>query len=412
MKIAVVGSGVSGLVVAKLLSSKHEVTVYEADHRIGGHISTVAVQSRGLTFNIDTGFIVFNPVNYPLFTALLDELEVVTQPTKMSFGVKDDRTGIEYCGNSVNSLFSQRKNLLRPQHWHLLADIRRFMAHGALQARADPSMTLLEFVRRGGYSKGFDQQFLVPLASALWSCPQDSIHQFPVRFVLEFLENHSMLQLSDRPEWRVIKGGSKMYLEKLLASLKVDIRTGSPVLLIERMQSGVRLTVGTECIEYDEVVMACHSDQALQMVKYPTEAEREILSAFPYQSNNVVLHTDSSLLPKSKRAWAAWNYRIPTTPSAQATVTYNMNILQGLVAEETFCVSLNEADQIDPAKIIKSFRYEHPVATIEGESARLRRSEMIRHKGISYCGAYWGYGFHEDGVRSAVEVAEGFDIRR
>lgn len=406
MKIAVVGSGVSGLVAAHLLGRKHEVTVFEADSRLGGHINTVEVPGKDLA--IDTGFIVFSEPNYPLFTKLLNKLEVASKPTTMSFSVRDDRTGTEYSGNSLDSLFAQRGNLLKPEHWRMLYDIRRFMKEGPSLVRESPEVTVHQFLETRGYPAVFSERFLVPLAAALWSCPAEQVLQSPIRFVAAFLHNHRMLQISGKPVWRVVEGGSRTYMNALLTQTQAELLIDRPVERLSRTAQGLDLQTGGKAFRFDEVLVATHADQALRILDEPSAAECDLLASFPYQKNEVVLHTDTSVLPMNNKAWASWNYRIPANPGADATVTYNMNLLQGLESEETFCVSLNQSKLINTADIVARFTYDHPVATAKGMYARRRRGELIRHAGISYCGAYWGYGFHEDGVRSAVEVAAAF----
>lgn len=405
MKIAVAGAGVSGLVAAYGLGRRHAVTVFESDARLGGHIHTVPV-SDGLA--VDTGFIVFNRPNYPLFNRLLQTLEVGSRPTTMSFSVQDDRTGVEYSGHSLDSLFAQRGRIFDFGHWKMLADVRRFMKSGAMLAEAEPDRTTAQFLEEDGYSEAFAERFLIPLAAALWSCPRAAVREFPIRFVAEFLKNHSMLQLSGKPEWRTVVGGSKTYLEALLNRTHADFRTQAPVERIVRTPQGVRVSVNGSEERFDEVIVAAHADQALAMLEEPSAIECALLSAFPYQKNDVVLHTDSSRLPKNRRAWASWNYRVPESPSESATVTYCMNRLMGLETDTTYCVSLNETAAIDPNRVIGRYAYHHPAATVAGVRARMKRSALIRHRGVSYAGAYWGYGFHEDGVRSAVEVLQAF----
>ncbi|HRK20805.1 MAG TPA: FAD-dependent oxidoreductase [Fimbriimonadaceae bacterium] len=406
LKIAVVGSGVSGLAVAHLLGRRHEVTVFEADTRLGGHIHTVSTPQGHA---VDTGFIVFNEPNYPHFCRLLDSLEVESQPTSMSFSVRDDRDGTEYSGGSLGALFAQRANLLRPGHWRMLAGVKRFMKSGALLAQEPPELTVEQFLERDQYGREFGERFLAPLAAALWSCPSDRVHQFPIRFVAGFLLNHHMLQLHGKPVWRVVKGGSNVYLKALVARTKAEFKLAAPVERIERTADSIQINFGSRSEYFDEAIVAVHADQALKIHQDPTLEECALLSAFRYQANDVVLHTDTSLLPKSQKAWASWNYRIPSAFSDSATVTYDMNLLQGLESDLTYCVSLNEMANIAPEKVIGRYVYHHPVASRAGLDAQTKRSRLIRHRGISYVGAYWGYGFHEDGMRSAVEVAAAFE---
>ncbi|MCO5297349.1 MAG: FAD-dependent oxidoreductase [Fimbriimonadaceae bacterium] len=407
MHIAVVGGGVSGLVAARALSRQHRVTLFEAAPKVGGHVATVTVSDGRSEFQVDTGFIVFNRRNYPLFSALLDELGVETQPTDMSFGVRCDRSGIEYAGRGPRTLFAQPASVLKPGHWRMLADIRGFFRDGEELAQAPASLTVDAYVQSRGRSREFAERFLQPLGSALWSCPGSLFGAFPIRFVAGFLQAHGMLQFEDRPQWEVVRGGSQRYVDKLLKGLGVEFRTSSPVHAVRRTQDGVEVVSTRGAERFDELVFACHADQALDALTDPTDSECAALSAFPYQPNDVVLHTDTSVLPRSKAAWASWNYHAGTQPDAPAAVTYHMNLLQSLRSTSTFCVSLNERG-IAPEKVLRRFTYHHPVTTVEGMAARERRASMLRHNRISYCGAYWGYGFHEDGVRSALEVAAAF----
>jgi predicted NAD/FAD-binding protein len=357
---------------------------------------------------VDTGFIVFNQPNYPLFCRLLEKLQIESRGSDMSFSVADEHTGTEYSGRSLSTLFSQRSLAVRPSHWRMLADIRRFMRTGATLLSASPQLSLEDFVRTQRYSPHFADRFLIPLAAALWSCPASAVRTFPVQFVVQFLANHSMLQISGRPQWRTIVGGSHRYLQALVQAASAEFRTGSPVERVRRTAQGVVVESGSRSASFDEVILAVHADQALAMLHQPTPQECRLLSAFPYQPNEVVLHTDTSVLPKCPRAWASWNYRIPRQDAQVCTVTYNMNMLQGLETEKTYCVTLNQSDGIAPDAVIARFQYHHPVPTAAGVEARMHRDRLIRNQGISCVGAYWGYGFHEDGVRSAVDVVRAF----
>ncbi len=408
MKLAVIGAGVSGLVSAHLLSGSHEVTLFEAEPRLGGHVNTVRLSHRTLPLNIDTGFIVYNETNYPLFSRLLEKLGVPTQPTSMSFSVRDDTSNIEYSGHSFNTLFSQRPLLFNKEHWRMLWDIRQFMHYAPKQISATPNLEIEAFLRQFGYSRPFAERFLIPLAASLWSSPEKEIRQFPARFVTEFLAHHGMLSLHNRPQWRVVTGGSVRYVERLLEVTPICIRKGNPVKGLGRTRNGVVVHTEHETECFEEVIVACHSNQALSLLQHPTKEEQEILGGIRYQENDVVLHTDTSVLPRNPNVWASWNYRVLAGSSYGAAVTYNMNLLQSIDAEETYCVSLNQSHLIAPEKIVRRFQYHHPIATLEAEAAKLRRHELLRHQRISYCGAYWGYGFHEDGTRSAYDVFEAF----
>lgn len=408
MKIAVIGSGVSGLTAARQLHRQHDVTVFEAESYVGGHVNTVDVELDGESFAIDTGFIVFNERNYPQFTQMLGELEVSSKPTEMSFSVRCDRTGQEYNGSSLNQLFVQRSNLLRPKFYAMVREILRFHreAPEVLQRSGD-DVSVEEYLEANGYGEAFRERYLVPLGSSLWSCPSGTFRRFPIRFVVEFLLNHAMLQVEGRPTWRVIEGGSQRYVEKLIAPFADRILLNRPVRRVERTADRVRIVDGAGAAgDFDHVVFACHSDQALRLLRSPTTTEITLLGSFPYQRNEAVLHTDSSVLPQRKRAWAAWNYHIRADGAEQAAVTYNMNILQGIESRHVFNVTLNDDDGIDQSQIIRRIIYEHPIFTDRRAEAQKRHCELNGPNRTSYCGAYWGFGFHEDGVRSGLAVAD------
>ena len=412
MRIAIVGTGVSGLVSAALLARAHEVTVFEADERIGGHTHTHQVERHGRTYAIDTGFIVFNERTYPNFIRLLELLGVASHATEMSFSVRDERSGLEYNGTDLNRLFAQRRNLLRPSFLRMVRDILRFYREApALLAGDDESLTLGAYLTRGGYSRSFIEQHLVPMGSSVWSADPRLMLDFPARYLVQFFANHGFLTVNDRPRWRVVSGGSRSYLAPLSRGIGDRIRRRAAVQQIVRRRDGVRVSAwGSEPERFDAVVIAAHSDQALAMLGDARPAEREILGAIPYQRNEAVLHTDARLLPRRRLAWAAWNYHVLEGGPAAATVTYNMNILQGLDAPEPFCVTLNRSAAIDPATVIARMTYHHPVYTRATVAAQRRWAEINGVERTYFCGAYWGYGFHEDGVRSALAVAQRFGL--
>jgi predicted NAD/FAD-binding protein len=407
-RIAIVGSGISGLVAARLLSRRHEVTVYEAGSHIGGHTHTHDVAWGGERHAIDTGFIVFNHRTYPNFVRLLDQLGVASLETEMSFSVRCERTGLEYNGTSTDALFAQRRNALSPGFLGMIADILRFNRHGVAQAAGMPEATVGEFLRAHRYGRRFAAHYLVPMGASIWSCPPHTFEAFPIRFVMDFFSNHAMLQVHGRPVWRVIRGGSARYVEPLTAPFADGIRLNTPVRGVRRQADGVVVRTDRGEERHDEVVLACHADQALAMLEDPSDVEREVLAAFPYQRNEAVLHTDASVLPRARKAWAAWNYLIPPTPGDAVTLTYNMNILQRLESAHTFCVTLNDGATLPEGSVIKRLTYHHPVFTEARERTRARHAELIRARNTSYCGAYWGYGFHEDGVNAALAVARAF----
>lgn len=400
--IAVVGAGVSGLVTAHLLRRHHDVTVFEADDRIGGHVNSITVYAQGRRWSVDTGFIVYNEMNYPLFATLLRELSVETRTSEMSFSVRCDRTGLEYNGTSLRGLFVQKRNLFRPAHYRMIRAILRFNREAPRAvANGANGLTLGGYLERAGYPRGLVDYYLVPMGSALWSIPRGRVLEIPARFFVTFMENHRMLTVDDRPPWRVVAGGSSTYVEALVRPFRHRIRTGTPVRRVRREPD--RVFVNGEV--FDEVVFACHSDQALAMLSDPSPAERKVLGAFPYQSNEVVLHTDARMLPTRRGAWGAWNYHIRGDEDAPVTVTYNMNVLQGLDSKTTFLVTVNPPETLDPERVLYRTRYAHPVYTPEGIAAQGRHAEVSGVRRTHYSGAYWGFGFHEDGVRSAHRVA-------
>ena len=410
MKIAVIGSGISGLACAYYLHRDHDVHVLESAERIGGHTATVDVAMGGRRFAVDTGFIVYNDWTYPNFIALMEELGVVTQPTNMSFSMSDKSSGLEYAGSSLSTLFCQRSNLVSPTFLGMLRDILRFNKESVRdleEGRISADITLGDYLANNGYGRAFTEYYLVPMGSAIWSADTPVMLDFPLQFFVRFFRNHGLLNVRNRPQWRVIEGGSREYLQPLTAGYAKNIRTGAAISSVRRLpEGGAELAMADGTLErFDRVVFACHSDQALALLGDASTAEHEILSAIPYQNNDVVLHTDVRLLPRNRKAWSSWNY-MRSEASQRATLTYNMNILQNLQAPETFCVTLNDSAAINPHKILGSFEYAHPVFTLEGVKAQARWSE-INSGSTWFCGAYWRNGFHEDGVHSALMVARG-----
>ncbi len=410
MKIAVIGTGISGLATAYLLSNDHDICVYEASDYVGGHVHTVPVSIDEEDYQIDTGFIVFNDKTYPNFIKLIDRLGVSSQSTSMSFSVKCDKSGLEYNGTSLDGLFAQRFNLLRPSFISMVRDILKFNRDAKLYLKnPKEEITFGNFLKRGGYSNKLRENYAFPMASAIWSAKPKVIENSNFRFFAEFFENHGMLNVEDRPQWKVIHGGSKQYVNSLISSFKDRILLNTPVQKISRKTNGVEVTNRDgESKVFDRVVIATHSDQALKMIEDPTEKEKEILGAIPYQKNIAVLHWDSSVLPKERRAWASWNYRKLMKPVEETTVTYNMNMLQTLDSRKTFCVSLNMENLIDSKKILKKIIYHHPVYTTDSITAQKRHQEIDGVDKIHFCGAYWGFGFHEDGLKSSLAVCRQF----
>ena len=412
MKLAIIGSGISGLVCAHRLCRQHDVTLFEAGDYLGGHTNTIDVGIDGERHSVDTGFIVFNDWTYPNFIALLDDLGVAARPTSMSFSVRDDRDGVEFNGTSLNGLFAQRRNLLRPSFYRMLADILRFNreAPRVLDDGSNDQQTVAEYLAGRNYSPQFVRHYLLPMGSAIWSCPPTTFERFPIPFIVEFYRNHGMLNIWNRPTWRVIRGGSRTYVDAIRRRFQGSIRLNTPIVAAERLADRVALiNAACERETFNEVIFACHSDQALRILRDASETERRLLGAFPYEPNTAVLHTDESVLPKRKRAWAAWNYRLGGDDSGKATVTYNMNILQHIPSRHTFCVTLNDTAGIDESKVLRSIRYAHPIFTTDRADAQRRHHDVIRKNRTSFCGAYWGYGFHEDGVNSAIKVCRAFE---
>ena len=407
MRIAIVGTGVSGLVLAHLLRGRHELVLFEAADYVGGHVNTVPVEAGNQTWAVDTGFIVYNEKNYPNFSALLAKLGVETQPSNMSFSVRCDRTGLEYNGTNLRGLFVQKRNLVRPSYYRMLLEILRFNREAsAAKTSITEGVALGDFLRAGQYSDDFVQRYLLPMASAIWSIPRSRVLDMPADFFIRFFDNHGMLTVNQRPEWRVIKGGSQKYVDVLISPFADCIRLNTPVQQVLRREDHV--VVDGE--RFDHAVFACHSDQALAALGDASEIEQDVLGSIRYQSNEVVLHTDTTVLPRRRQAWAAWNYHIEDLPESPVTVTYNMNILQSLGGPETFCVTLNAGGAIDPTAVIRSFNYQHPLYDTKAAAAQRRHAEVSGLSNTHFCGAYWGNGFHEDGVNSALAVGRHFGV--
>jgi predicted NAD/FAD-binding protein len=417
VRIAIVGAGVSGLLAAHLLQPEHEIVVYEAGSYAGGHTNTIRVDTPYGSHHVDTGFIVMNDRNYPNFTRLLDRLSVARQPTHMSFSVKAEEEDFEYSG-TPRGIFCQPRNLLSARFQRMLIDMLRFnrMLRRML-ATPEPSAgtnteSLGEFLERHSFSRSFIERLIIPQVSAVWSADPRQLSSFPVRFLAEFFANHGMLGFRDRPRWATIRGGSARYVDALSAPFRERIRLSTPVQAIRRDAEGVTLTAaGSEPERFEHVVIATHSDQALAMLSDPSPRESELLGAIPYQANEAVLHTDSTLLPRRRAARAAWNFHLLAEPKPLSTVTYYMNHLQRLQAREDYCVTLNRTEAIDPAKIIRTIAYSHPLYTSAGVAAQARHREISSMQTRThYCGAYWGWGFHEDGVASALRACEPFGV--
>ncbi|MBB3226482.1 hypothetical protein FHW69_001072 [Luteibacter sp. Sphag1AF] len=406
MRIAVVGSGIAGLASAWLLSRIHEVTLYEASGYFGGHTHTHDVVQAGKRYSVDSGFIVHNPAHYPLLTRLFAQLGVASQPTTMSFSVHNEASGLEYNAATLDTLFCQRSNLFSPRFHGMVRDLMRFYREApAVLALPDDGMTLGDYLERGRYGAAFRDEHLIPMASALWSSPAQQILRFPVRYLIRFMANHQMLQISGRPQWRVVTGGSATYVRAMRAGWSVRERLNCAVHAVRRHVNGVSIESDGGTDHFDRVVLACHSDQALALLDDASDRERDILGAMPYQANDTVLHTDARLLPRRRKAWAAWNAWLPRDPGEACTVSYCMNLLQGIESPEPFVVTLNRTAAIDPDRVLARMRYHHPVYSTASVAAQARKDEIQGQRHTWFAGAYWGWGFHEDGMRSAVEVA-------
>lgn len=411
MKIAIIGTGISGLTCAYMLNKDHEIKVFESEPRIGGHTATMEINHKGRQYNIDTGFIVFNDWTYPNFTKLIDKLGVESQETEMSFSVSCRQTGLEYGGSNLNTLFAQRRNLFKPHYLRMLKEILRFnkeVITGLENGRLSDKTTLGEYLSANNYSDYFIHYYLIPMGSAIWSATRQTMMQFPLLFFVRFFKNHGLLSINNRPQWRVIKEGSKNYLEPLTRDFKQAIQSDVHIRHVIRTSKGdveIAFEDGRREI-FDQVVFACHSDQALNLLADSDENEKSILGAIPYLENDVVLHTDERLLPTSRKTWSSWNYRLDRGPETPPILSYNMNILQSLNAEDTFIVTLNASDLIDPEKIISKHQYAHPCFTLEGMDAQERWNEINGVRNTWFCGAYWRNGFHEDGCTSGIRVAK------
>ena len=411
MKIAIIGSGISGLTSAYLLNRNHDITVFEANDYIGGHTHTHNIKIKDKEYAVDTGFIVYNERTYPNFIKLLDTLGVERQLSTMGFSVKSASEDYEYAGESLNSLFAKRSNIFRLGFLRMLYEMYRFgKKSDSTGLGLDVSITLGTYLRSENYSNEFINYFIIPMGAAIWSTPANKVLDMPAYFFIKFFYNHGMLEIINRPKWWVIKDGSSAYIKKIIKGFESKINLSSPIRTVSRLDNGIEIETANskKPLMFDAVVFATHSDQALGMLKDPTEKEKDILSSIPYQKNEVLLHTDSSVLPKRKLAWASWNYQLDSNPVSPVVLTYNMNILQSLDCDETFCVTLNDHQSVDKSKVLKKITYHHPLFTVKGIEAQKRKLEISGVNNTYYCGAYWHNGFHEDGVASAIEVCKHF----
>jgi predicted NAD/FAD-binding protein len=413
MKIAIIGSGISGLTASYLLNKKHNITLFEKNDYLGGHTHTHDITIGEKTFSVDSGFIVYNEKTYPNFIKLLNILNVERQKTTMGFSIKSEVKNLEYAGNSVRSVFAQKRNYFRPSFLRMLIDIIRFNKKAKADIFISSQVTLGQYLDQNSFSQSFINHYIIPMGAAIWSTTAKLMMDMPALFFIRFFNNHGLLQIKDRPEWWVIKNGSKEYVEKLIETFQERIRMKSEIKTIKRSTGKIIIThTGSYAEEtFDAVVIATHSNQALELLADATEKEQTILGAIPYQTNSALLHTDTSILPKRKLAWSSWNYYLDQDEHKPVMLTYNMNILQRLDSDETFCVTLNSNDLIDQSKIIKELNYEHPLFTSESIKAQARKNEISGVNNTYYCGAYWRNGFHEDGVVSALDVCKNFGIK-
>jgi predicted NAD/FAD-binding protein len=410
--IAIIGSGISGLTCAHLLDPEHNVTVYEKNHYVGGHTATIDIEHKGEKLAIDTGFIVFNNRTYPNFIRLLDKLGVNKKETEMSFSVHNPKSGFEYNGHTINTLFAQRRNLLKPRFWKLIFEIVKFnrLCKKAFHENDfSQAKTLGDFLAKQGFSSFFAEHYILPMGAAIWSTSLQEMEAFELKFFIQFFFHHGLLNIVDRPQWYVVEGGSRSYVSKITDKLNQAIQLNTDIRQVTRQADGVHLLFanGDEKI-FDEVIFSCHSDQALQLLGDASLDEKAILAGIPYSPNQVTLHTDTKLLPKRKLAWASWNYRLDKASDHPACVTYIMNILQGIKNDSTFCVTLNQDAAIDPDKIIQSFTYHHPILNTQSVGAQNKRHLICGKNNTHFVGAYWYNGFHEDGVKSALDVTKRF----
>lgn len=410
MKIAIVGSGVSGLVAAHLLAPRHDVVLFEAEERVGGHVHTVDVPDGSGTVAVDTGFIVFNRRTYPNFVRLLERLGVEAQESDMSFGVRSEVRDLEYSGGGLLGLYAQPGNVLSPRFHRMVADIFRFFREARALVGEGPEVELLPWLAARGYSQAFVEDHLLPMVGAVWSSSRDGVKHFPARFLARFFDNHGFLQVHDRPAWLTVRGGSRTYVRAILDGLRGEVRTSCPVRSLRREPRAVVVRSAGAAERFDHVILACHADQALRLLEDPSPAELELLAAFPYRENDVLLHEDEAVMPRRRRAWSSWNYHLDDGDHPGASVTYWMNRLQRLPGRRNFFVTLNRSGAVRPERVLRRLAYAHPVFTAAGVAAQARHPVLLGARRTSHCGAYWRNGFHEDGVVSALAACRGFEV--
>ena len=409
MKIAIIGSGISGNTLAYHLNSNHQITLFESNSRVGGHSHTHEIEIFNQKLNVDTGFIVFNKKTYPHFLNLLHELKVPYENSAMSFSVKDSQKDFEYNGTNLNALFAQRKNFISPTFYKMIKEILRFNKNSTLLLKNNEEISLGEYLDREAYSDFFKKYYILPMGSAIWSSDVKTMMTFPAKFFVRFFDNHGMLNINDRPQWLTITGGSINYVKKLISPFEEKIKLNSKIKSVERKNDHVAIQFHDRTERFDWVFFACHSDEALKLIKSPTQDEKNVLKAIPYKDNEVILHFDERFMPRRKLAWAAWNYHVTEDSSSPVSLTYNMNILQNLKTNVPVLVTLNPQEKIDKHKIIKKLSYAHPQYSLKSIEAQSKHHLISGVNRTSFAGAYWGNGFHEDGVKSAIDAIEQFN---
>ena len=410
LNIAVIGSGISGLTTAYLLSRKHNITLFEKNDYIGGHTHTHSIEEEGTIYNVDSGFIVYNENTYPNFIKLLDSLNVKRQHSSMGFSVKSYNKDFEYSGNSLSAVFSKKSNLFNPYFLNMLRSIIRFNKNSVKDLETmNESTLLIDYLKSKNYSDYFINYYIIPMAASIWSTSPNFILEMPAIFFIRFFDNHGLLKITNRPQWWVIKNGSKQYVKKILDDFNGTIHLNTTINELKRESNKVYIKINNDTKIFDAVVLATHSDQSLSIIKDLSDNEKNVLGKIKYQKNTALIHTDTSILPKRKKAWSSWNYLLDKNDN-KVILTYNMNILQSLKSKKTYCVTLNNTDMINENKIIKKITYHHPLFTKESVYAQSQKNLICGVNNTYFCGAYWGNGFHEDGVNSALDVCKKFGI--
>ena len=413
MKIAVVGGGVSGIVSSFLLSKEHDVTLFEANDYLGGHTNTIPVKTASGTVDVDTGFIVYNSQNYPGFVSFLDQLGVETQDSDMSFGFFNPRENFFYSSVGLSGILAQKRNLFNPKFIHMFYEVKRFneLALSFLNGPDTRSFTLKDFIVQSDFSSYFLDYYLLPMGAAIWSCSYRDVLSFPAYSFLAFWKNHQLLTLGARPTWRTVKGGSFKYVEAFKSHFKGQILLNTPIQRITRHDEGVTIITKEDAVfDYDYVVIATHADQVLKLLAKPTALEKSLFSKWQYSLNHTVLHSDASVMPPKSSAWASWNYSFSSSDASKVSVTYYMNRLQSLSAEEPFLVTLNPYQSIDASKVHKEIMYKHPIFNFDAIETQSKIRSLAGANHTAFCGSYLGHGFHEDAVQSACAVARSFGL--